>query len=81
MNDLALGVELLVTGLFTVFAILFIFKSIMDLMSFVVNRFHKKSSSDLTDMELAAVMAVMRHHIPPELSEAKIKFTIVKCKK
>ncbi len=74
MGDLSVGIELLLSGLFAVFVILFIFRVIMDLMFAALKRFQKEPLYDLTEVELAAVMAVMKY-MSPDLRKVSMKFT------
>lgn len=77
-GDLKLGLEILFSGFVMVFAILAIFKVIMDLMALIMARLNKKkTSSDLNELELASIVAVIKSKMP-ELSEAKVSLTLVK---
>ena len=76
-NELMVGVELFFSGMIMVFVVLFIFKTIMDLMARVANRPPRGAPLDLTEEELAAVMAVMKNKLPG-ICEADMKFTLIK---
>lgn len=76
-EELKIGVELLISGLVAVFAILFIFKIIMDMMSVTVARIQRKKRPPiLSELELAAVLAVIKHKRPC-LHGAEIELTFI----
>lgn len=64
-DELMIGIELLFSGVLTVFAVLFLFKIIMDLMSVIAAKYqHKEKQPVLTELELAAIVAVIKHRRP-----------------
>lgn len=71
-NELMVGVELFFAGLIMVFAVLFIFKLIMDLMTVIANKPPRGAPLSLSEEELAAVMAVITERIPGS-SEANVR--------